>query len=109
MGGGRDNVVEGNSIFKCTRSILFDNRGVTWMNLTEMYLNMDKVPYSSSEWIKKYPEISTLKRLPSSGIPYNNTVINNFIVDSGIPSIDKDVIENGTVKNNTVRGEYKLK
>jgi hypothetical protein len=98
IGGGRDNYIRNNTIIDCTKSIVFDDRGTTWMNLDQLYNNLKAVPYSSSLWTKKYPEIKTLINNPNPGIPYGNKIYNNKIVNSGKIAVSEAVRRYGSIK-----------
>ena len=100
VGGGRDNLITNNKITDCTKSILFDNRGETWANLNEIAENSIGIPYDSPIWLKKYPEIKTLINNLHPGIPFNNKIIDNKIINSGDPEISDSVKKNGIVDLN---------
>lgn len=99
IGGGRDNIVKNNMIIDCPNSIHFDERGLTW-NLDQLYTNLKSVPYESTLWTEKYPELKYLFRNSNPGIPENNIIENNVLYKTSAPVISKSVIQYGTVENN---------
>lgn len=99
IGGGRDNIIKGNTISDCTKSIVFDERGLT-SNLDELYKRLKSVPYNSDLWIKKYPAIKSLAQDTNLGIPKGNIIENNKLIRTADMSLAKSVIKNGTVKDN---------
>jgi parallel beta-helix repeat protein len=98
IGGGRDNIIKNNIIVDCKNSINFDERGLTW-NLDKLYTNLKKVPYESTIWSNKYPELKTLMEF-NPGIPNNNIIENNLLYKTKMPSIRDSVIKYGNVKKN---------
>lgn len=46
-GGGRDITIEDNQITNCENSIIFDERGLTWANLSELEERLLKIPYTN--------------------------------------------------------------
>ena len=91
IGGGRDNIIVDNTISNCTNSILFDDRGLTWSDLTELKSKLNNVPYKSNTWINHYPELSSLINTDNPGIPYGNTIANNVLINTS-PMVIADTV-----------------
>ncbi len=96
-GGGRDNIIEKNLIKNCTKSISFDERGLSGSNYDTLKSRLNDVPYNSKVWIKKYPEIKSLDTTDPR-IPYGNIIIDNEIKGSGKVNIKDAVMEYGKIK-----------
>lgn len=98
FGGGRDNTIINNHIIDCKNSIEFDDRGLTWINPTELYSKLKNIPYDTQVWKEAYPEMQTLFS-SNPLIPYNNKIYNNIIENSLPIYVFKAVKENGEVNN----------
>ena len=96
-GGGRDNIIEENTIINCKNSISFDDRGLSGSNYDTLKSRLNDVPYNSDIWIKKYPEIKSLDTTDPK-IPYGNIVINNKLKNTSEIIIKESVKEYGKVK-----------
>lgn len=84
IGGGRDNLVEGNAFLASQRSaILFDDRGLhkhRTMTLTgDLNTKLNAMPFRQPLWAHRYP---ALARLPENqiGAPIDNTVRRNVLL-----------------------------
>lgn len=99
IGGGRDLIIDSNTITNCDSSIVFDDRGLTWLDLTPLNSNLDNVPFNSELWLSKYPELESLNE-SDKGIPFNNTIINNILISSPKMQISDVVTKYGTISNN---------
>eukprot|EP00039_Didymoeca_costata_P009071 m.120145 g.120145 ORF g.120145 m.120145 type:complete len:652 (+) comp14348_c0_seq2:16-1971(+) len=72
LGGGRDNIVRGNSFQNCDTGIHFDNRGMGWQKSSiEALVNVTEEASSFPAW-KKYDI-----QLEHPGVPVNNTIEGN--------------------------------
>lgn len=91
-GGGRDNIIEKNLIKNCTKSINFDDRGLSGSNYDTLKSRLNVVPYNSEAWTNKYPEIKSLDTTDPR-IPYGNSIIDNEIKKSGEVNIKASVNE----------------
>lgn len=91
-GGGRDNIIEKNLIKNCTKSISFDDRGLSGSNYDTLKSRLNDVPYNSEAWTKKYPEIKSLDTTDPR-LPYGNIIIDNKLIDSGEMNIKDSVKE----------------
>lgn len=84
IGGGRDNVIEGNLIVDCKLGLHCDARGLGWAARSRptMEERLAAVPYQSEVWRSKYPELEKiLAQDPMS--PAGNVIRNNQLVRSG--------------------------
>lgn len=101
IGGGRDITVSNNIIVDCNNSIYFDERGITRMELlNQLYVNLNKVPFNSELWQKKYPQLNEMTREYNPGIPKGNIIENNVLYKTSETKIARSVIENGIERNN---------
>ena len=103
VGGGRDNIIENNTIKDCGQGLIFDDRGLTWdiSNFEPNMLFTNSVPWSN--WISRYPALSTLSSDINNNVkPYGNTIKNNACTGCYYNiSIDSQVSSLGTVSGNT--------
>lgn len=90
-GGGRDNIIEKNLIKNCTKSISFDDRGLSGSNYDTLKSRLNDVPYNSKTWIKEYPEIKSLDTTDPR-LPYGNKIINNKLKNTS-ETIIKDAVK----------------
>lgn len=103
IGGGRDITVSNNIIVDCSNSIYFDERGITRMELIDqLYVNLNKVPFNSDLWQKKYPQLKEMTKEDNPGIPKGNVIENNVLYKTSEKRIAKSVIENGIERNNVL-------
>ena len=107
MGGGRDSDIQNNTITNCTYGIIFDNRGMTWADLTPVIIFTNSVPWTY--WRNKYPALNTLVVMTvaeanvrtTNALPYGNTIKNNTITNCTYPTnINPNVVSLGDVSNN---------
>lgn len=99
FGGGRDMKITQNTIKNCDNSLVFDERGLVWLNITPLRDKLNSVPATSNIWTNKYPEISSLYSV-NPAIPYNNTLKDNTIIDSPEMNLSESVQKYGTIENN---------
>jgi len=81
IGGGRDNVVDGNLFVDCHPAVHVDARGVGWMRSTVETTLPDRLaamPYRQSPWKEKYPQLLTLLD-DDPGVPKGNIVRRNVV------------------------------
>jgi len=82
IGGGRDNVVENNIFVGCHPSIVLDARGLGWASnyfngtITTLWDRLKQVNAFEPPYIKKYPELKTLKS-GNPAVPANNKILHN--------------------------------
>ncbi|MCA9231258.1 MAG: right-handed parallel beta-helix repeat-containing protein [Planctomycetales bacterium] len=79
IGGGRDNLVENNIFVDCEPSVHVDARGVGWMRDTITGLmpeRLEAMPYRTSPWKDRYPQLLTLLA-DEPGKPKYNEVRHN--------------------------------
>ncbi len=91
IGGGRDNVVRDNLFYDCDKAMHLDARGLSWRayGYEELKKSLEKAPYQSATWKRKYPGIErTLQDEPMA--PKNNIVTGNVLLNSGR---DTDTLE----------------
>lgn len=88
IGGGVDNVVEGNMFIKTDTSVYIDNRGMNWeRDLTgnpRGYLQsaLRAVPYQSEIYRNRYPTLANIIS-EGLGVPRRNSILGNLFVRSG--------------------------
>jgi len=84
IGGGRDNVIEDNTLVDCKLAFDCDARGLGWAksSLPTMMAGLNAVPYQQEPWRSRYPAlVDILDHDPLS--PSGNILRNNFLVRSG--------------------------
>lgn len=84
IGGGRDNLIEGNLIVDCKLGMHCDARGLGWAARSRptMEERLAAVPYRSDVWRTKYPPLAKiLDEDPMS--PHGNVIRGNELVRSG--------------------------
>lgn len=96
-GGGRDNIIEKKLIKNCTKSISFDDRGLSGSNYDTLKSRLNDVPYNSKSWAKKYPEIKSLDTTDPK-LPYGNIIVNNKQKNTSEMIIKESVKEYGIIK-----------
>ena len=104
MGGGRDNIIQNNTIVNCGQGLIADGRGLEWdmSNFDPNMLFTNSVPWG--DWTSKYPALSTLSpsNLSNNVKPYGNTIKNNTCSGCHYKiSINSNVSSLGTVSGNT--------
>jgi hypothetical protein len=105
IGGGRDLVIENNIIINCSKSIWFDERGITWYKLDDLYSNLRKAPYFNEIWQEKYPEVLKMVEEVNPGVPRDNVIQNNILYLTSEETIAPSVLKYGIVKNNILYNE----
>lgn len=84
VGGGRDNTVSENFFYDCDKAMHLDARGLGWASdgFAGLKSSLEKVPYRSAAWTRKYPGIERiLEDEPMA--PKGNTVSGNVLLNSG--------------------------
>ncbi|MEW6511370.1 MAG: right-handed parallel beta-helix repeat-containing protein [Bacteroidota bacterium] len=83
IGGGRDNLVDGNSYIECSPSIHVDARGLGWASYyfdgtyPELFTKMDDMNYSQPPYSVRYPEL--LRQYDGEpAVPKYNRIVNNL-------------------------------
>ncbi len=103
IGGGRDNIIQNNTIVDCGQGLIADDRGLTWgiANFNANMIFTNSVPWSS--WTSKYPALSTLSSDINNNVkPYGNTIKNNTCRGCYYKiGINSNVSSLGTVSGNT--------
>lgn len=84
IGGGRENLVEGNAFLASQRSaVLFDDRGLhkhRTMTLTgELNTKLNAMPFRQPLWASRYPTLATLPE-NQIGAPIDNVVKRNVLL-----------------------------
>lgn len=93
MGGGRDNVVENNLFFYSSPAVFLDARGLQNRRFTSLdpngtlQKNLDLVPYRSSVYASRYPNLPKIRE-DDIGAPKYNIVRNNLIVGGKLATIE---------------------
>ena len=88
IGGGLDNVVEGNMFVYTRTPVFFDNRGMTWEKEASgdaksfLHTELAAVPYRSAIWQKRYPTLAHIES-EGFGVPRRNAIWGNLVVRSG--------------------------
>lgn len=81
IGGGRDNLVDGNLFVDCHPAVHVDARGIGWMRSTVQTTLPERlaaVPYQESPWKERYPQLLTLLD-DEPGVPKGNRVRRNVV------------------------------
>jgi len=87
VGGGSDNIVVGNLFVNVPIAVSIDSRGMTWERAAslnpngQLQKNLRAVPFSSSTYTAKYPELTSLIT-DGLGIPRRNTISTNLAIRS---------------------------
>ena len=84
IGGGRDNILEGNILVDCSLAFACDARGLGWAadSRPTMVAGLDAVPYQSAIWRTQYPMLpNILNENPMA--PSANVLRNNILYRSG--------------------------
>lgn len=88
IGGGRDNLVEGNAFVSCAPSIHLDSRGQTWAvdsvrdpesQLRAAYAAM---PVTSALWRRRYPGLADIL-FDEPAVAKRNRLVDNLFVEGG--------------------------
>ncbi len=103
VGGGQDNVVRNNLILDCKLGFSLDARGLGWAasSFDTMKKNLEAVPYQSSAWKARYPQLAgILEDKPMA--PLRNDVSDNVLMRSGHMSdrLEKPFADGSTLKGN---------
>jgi len=104
LGGGRDNIVENNTIVDCPIPIHIDNRGVgiagtqdeNWGTLTSEFKTL---PIMEEPWRSRYPHLPTYLT-DQPGYPKYNLVARNLIVRCGKMNLAQEAQELSTFTDN---------
>jgi len=104
IGGGRDNLIDGNVIVDCPESIRFDARGVGSMKFFVvpggiMQGRLARIPHDKPPWSKLYPQLLTLLA-DEPGMPKGNVIRRNILRGSGEMILQRHVGEFGTIGDN---------
>ncbi len=90
MGGGRDNVIEGNVFVDCGLALHFDARGLGWAGrmLGTLQERLEAVPYRDEPWAGRFPQLLTILD-DEPMVPKGNVIRGNLLIRSG--RIDQDM------------------
>jgi hypothetical protein len=82
IGGGRDNIVNGNVFLNSKRPVYIDTRGVGWAKdaIKQLKAKLDKVNHKSTIWQEQYPKLSNVLTL-NPRLPEGNIITNNVFYD----------------------------
>jgi hypothetical protein len=121
MGGGRDNVVDGNIFVDCRPAVHVDARGVGWAKgavpgvMTERLKNS---PYNTELWKQRWPELQTVLA-DEPGLPKGTRITRNISIGGRWSNIEGKARPCVTMENNLVdedagfvnaeRGDYRLR
>ncbi|XP_045203138.2 uncharacterized protein LOC123556462 [Mercenaria mercenaria] len=82
IGGGRYNVIANNVMYNATSfSIQVDHRGTKHTNDQDLIRRLHAVPYNSSLWTLRYPELKYLN-LQNASIPEGNQIVKNLVFNT---------------------------
>ncbi|MCK6446389.1 MAG: right-handed parallel beta-helix repeat-containing protein [Planctomycetes bacterium] len=104
VGGGRDDVVRGNTFVSCKKALFFDARGVGWMakaladpESSTLHRLFASLPVESELWRSRYPHLAAYLT-DRFGRPTNGLVEANELVATPLGEIhDREcVVERGT-------------
>lgn len=84
IGGGRDNIIDGNIFSNCATGVHADSRGTSWYQSDDeakihMGYILNKVPWKSDIWKAAYPNLFTIYET-NPRLPIGNEIINNTII-----------------------------
>jgi hypothetical protein len=92
VGGGRDNVIDGNRFRDCGAAIRVDSRGLKWAAYSiaqSMRPALDAMPYQVPPWSTRYPELpGILADEPAA--PRHNRIAHNTAVRCPLLEADPD-------------------
>lgn len=94
IGGGRDNVVEGNLFYESSPAIHLDARGLKWQREAtldpkrELQTRLDAVPYQGDLYAKRYPNLPKIRQ-DDIGAPKYNMARGNVVVKGKPFQIEK--------------------
>jgi Right handed beta helix region len=92
IGGGRDNVVEGNLFYRSSPVLHLDARGVEGQKMLTndpagtLLKQLNAVPYKGALYTSRFPNLSRILE-DDYGMPKYNEFRNNTIIDSRGPSV----------------------
>ena len=79
IGGGRDNVVQGNLFIECNKAMHVDARAMGWAKASvpgNLKTRLEAMPYKSPLWVKRYPKLpGTWEDEPAA--PKGNVIAGN--------------------------------
>jgi len=98
IGGGRDNVVEGNVFYESSPAIHLDARGLNWQRAATvdakdtLQTRLDAVPYRDALWAARYAHLAII-RDDSIGAPKYNLARRSVVVNGKPFAVAKDAME----------------
>ncbi len=109
FGGGRNIVFENNLMVENNKSVVFDNRGISWGDraVNAALANSDTIQWETEIWAERYPQLMTLRN-DETGIPKYNVIRNNILFSTPLMNLHEMVVEYGTVENNWVTADYTI-
>ncbi|BBE51035.1 hypothetical protein OYT1_ch1481 [Ferriphaselus amnicola] len=113
IGGGRDNLIEGNTFRNGEISIYLDARGKKWKRAASVEKKdtiqkwLEAVPYQQSPYTDRYPHLSSILE-DEPGMPKYNIARNNHVVGSSRLRVTKDA-ESGLSIEAASRGNMGIK
>jgi hypothetical protein len=124
IGGGCDNVVDGNVFVDCKPAVHIDARGLGWQKKAtddpkgELRSSLAAMPYQNELWSKRYPNLVNILS-DDPGTPKRNTVAHNVCVGGKWDDLDARTRMLQTEEKNLVdvdpqfvdapRGDFRLK
>lgn len=94
IGGGRDNIVDGNIFYESSPAIHLDARGMTWQKKAtqdpklELQSGLDAVPYLGATYASRYANLSRIRQ-DDIGAPKYNRARGNVVVKGIAYSVEK--------------------
>lgn len=110
IGGGRDNVVEGNLFFRSSPVIRVDARGLEAQRAQTvdpagtLLQKLEAVPYKSALFTSRFPNLPRIRN-DDYGAPKYNTFRNNMVIESQGPVIAEKAGNGITLEGNKVLNE----
>lgn len=107
VGGGRDNLIENNIFFGCSRSIHVDARGLTWAKYyfdgsnTVLFDRLAAINYTAPPFSERYPELPALRR-EMAAVPQGNRIVKNIVAFSRAPTLIEGAEDVVALVNNLV-------
>lgn len=83
IGGGRDNLIEGNVVVDCLAAVQADDRGATWgaefvASANSVYSQLCKEVLSNEAYLERYPQLASLLD-DAPELPKGNKILGNWI------------------------------
>jgi hypothetical protein len=106
IGGGRDNLIEGNTFLKGEYPIHLDARGKNWIVAKPMEVksdlqrNLEAVPYNDISYRNRYPHLGDILD-DEPGMPKYNIARDNLVIGKVHLNISKDAESGISIQNSS--------